>query len=209
MWWIMEKRGLIRLVGRGVFWVAIVLMAFNIENLAAALGYDNVLADFAKGEGFFPAIWGFITSDAVFFATLIMLGVGIAAWADFFAKKWDGSHPTHAQQCRAQAWPLRVLAAELADNQHLAKIPADLFSRLVSRYKTLQDLGFGTPTVPLDNMQDWSEIHQVYLGLMWPILEDGHIDLAKSESRRWACEVRKDECGQLQWPTGTGPETPP
>lgn len=204
----MDKRQLIRLIGRGLFWVAVVLMAFNIENLAAAFGYDKVLTDFAKGEGVFPAIWGVLTSDAVFFAALIMLGAGGAAWADFFAKKWDGSHPTHAQRCLAQVWPLQSLANDLAEHAHWPQIPAVLFSRLVSRYKTLQDLGFGTPTVPLDNVREWSEIHQVYIGLIWPILEEGHIELAKSESQRWACEVSKDANGQLQWPSGTASETP-
>jgi hypothetical protein len=202
----MAKREFIRLIGRALFWVAVVLMAINIENLAAAFGYDDILADFAKGSGPLPAIWGALTSDIVFFGALVALGIGLAAWADYFAKKWDSTHLTHEQQCRAMVWPLRMLADELDAARYNHKIPAVLFSRLTSRYTTLRNLGFGTPVVPLDNAEDWCEIHQVYLGLIWPILEEGHIELAKSESMRWNCEVKKDARGQLQWPTGTGQE---
>ncbi|GMN12703.1 hypothetical protein [Altererythrobacter sp. MTPC7] len=194
----MEKRQLIRLVGKVLFWVAIVVLGLNLENLAEAFGYDSVLADFAQGEGFFPAVWSVMTSDLVFFGALVALGAGIAAWADHFAKKWDSTHLTHEQQCVAQSWPLRILADELERASHLPQIPAEIFSKLTSRYNTLRDLGFGAPSPPLDDPRAWFEIHQVYLRLLWPILNDGHVDLAKLESMRWNGQVTKPLSGVSQ-----------
>lgn len=198
-------RQIIRTIGKITFWPAIVIVGLNIENLASALGYDSIFTDAASGGGPLAGLWRGLTGEAVFYCALVMLGVGFAAWTDYFAKKWDGSHPTQKQQSINQSWPLKSLAFDLEGLQHDYGngVPAHLFSQVVSRYETLRKLGFGTPSVPVTNRQEWAELNGAFCNLMWPLLEDGHVELAKSESKKWAAQVTKGPSDQLQLPEGT------
>jgi hypothetical protein len=204
----METRKAIRTAGRFLFWIGVVVTALNIENLANWFGIDNILRDAAQGNGVLAVIWAALTSDTALHFALVAVGFGGAAWIDYFAKRWDARHPTLNQRRLGQAWPIKKLAFDLSQHEYVNRIPAALFSKLTSRYETLRQLGFGAPVVPLDNVPAWLEIHQVYLNLIWPALEEGHVDLAIGESMRWNCEVTKDSNGQLQWPSSTAPETP-
>lgn len=192
----------IRRAGKIVFWPATIVVVLNIENLAEAFGLHDVLAEAVKGQGPLRPVWEGLFSDGAFHVGLVALGLGLAAWVDFFARKWDANHPTHEDLCRQQSWPIMVLADELAANSHRSQIPADLFSKLVSRYTILRGLGFGAPTVPLDDAAAFYEIHQTYLNLLWPLLNDGNVALAIDESKKWACEVTLDEQRRLRWPDG-------
>lgn len=88
---------------RALFWLALLVLALNIENGASAIGLDKLLTTR------WPALIGlvgFIRSDTALHIALLIVGGGAFAWGNYIVRRMDEGVPglrTLAGECERLA----------------------------------------------------------------------------------------------------------
>lgn len=75
---------------RGLFWLALLILALNIENLAVALGLDKLLSTRWR---IVTAIGTYIRSEEALHFALFVAGGGAFAWGSYIFRKMDAGIP--------------------------------------------------------------------------------------------------------------------
>jgi len=169
--------------GRALLWVGAVVLAANVENIGDRVGITNLFSG--------PLWWlRWLVSPVTYAVALIAVGIGLAAWADWLARKWDGRRPTQDAQLLARWVNLHNLANEFQDYLSDHQNPdLSLLSRTNSAYTTLRKLGVRCPDVDSGNGPVWLAVNLVFAQALWPLLREGHA----SEAREAAIELQQSQ----------------
>jgi len=175
----MAIRRAVRLIGTVLSVPFLVVLYFNIENLAARLGLDNVLADvIAPKNGRQPVI-EFFQEPVVLWASLFGLGVVAGLWIDVWLR---GLEPKRSNRKPRDKWSttyskVRAMhkifqALKDADDP---RIPDSLPMEFLAVCISLRSHGIAVPPpIPRQFGAKIIELNWTYLSVICPLMRERH-----------------------------------
>lgn len=214
----MGLRPIVKRLGRLAFWPGVVIGALNIENLAAAVGIDRLLANAVAGGNFGPVrtslayLMSIVTSDAAFHVALVLIGVGGAAYIDYLAKRWDAARksPLTNEALYGKMENLRLRIIAYVEGRHYSRLDSPA-PELYSLFGFLHEAGYEPP--PSFFYPDDTALRQSlwYISMVAPLLRDGHEGMARQTAEQISAEIKAavdQRLPQQGTATGTPPKIP-
>jgi hypothetical protein len=181
-------RGLLRIVGTVLAFIALAVVTLNVEAVATAVGLDNVAAH----PDLIGTIAAVLTAPLTLYVALICLGFGLFLLLDRLARRWDGNHPSEDQRLRAMWLDLDNLSDLIEDElQRGQAVPSvALASKVAAKFTTLNRLGLHTPVLAPAGRY-WFSTLKMFIDHIAPVLREGHIQDAKALADEFIQELGK------------------
>jgi hypothetical protein len=191
----MQLRGWVRGPVTVVSFIAVVVLALNIESTATYFGLDKVLVGLVQDPTAKPPITPspmvvFITHPATIWAAALLAAFTVGMWADTLLRRIDTKRPSRAEKLKGIG--SRCVGLHSTLKEKLIYNDSDLIGalpRILSVSLDLEKAGFPVPRPKAALTEEYATQIARYMDVVGTLIRDGHFKEARQLAGTLAQEI--------------------